>query len=115
MNLNPKKKRKLEHKKKARALEAKQDAEDEEVSLLEQDKQKKQQKIDSHINFTEIPKPDYSHTKPIVKKFWEGEPGEDSPSDELKELRKSIGVLASNIITMPSTHLTWIRMVCLRH
>ena len=39
MNLNPKKKRKLEHKKKAKALEAKQDAEDE-VPLLEQENKK---------------------------------------------------------------------------
>ncbi len=99
MNLNPKKKRKLEHKKKAKAREAKVDAEDE-VQEPDQESKKKQRRADFEVNFAEIPKPDYSYATPIIKKFWEGEPGEESPSDELKELRKSIGVLVKGTLSL---------------
>ncbi len=98
MNLNPKKKRKLEHKKKAKVREAKEDAKEDNEPAPQI--QKKQRKVDPEVNFAKIPKPDYSHAAPIAKQFWKGDPGEENPSDELKELRKSIGVLVKGTLSL---------------
>ena len=99
MNLNPKKKRKLEHKQKTKKREAKEDPEDDEVHM---DKDKKKQRKDPsvEVDFSKIPKPDYSYVGPIKKSFWEGESAQASPSDELKELRKSLGVLVKGTLSL---------------
>ena len=44
------------------------------------------------ITAESLPSPDFSGLQPFSKSFWTGPAGEESPSDELKELRKSIGV-----------------------
>lgn len=51
--------------------------------------------------------PDFSTFEPISKRFWVGEDGEAEPSEELKSLRKEIGVLVKgNIQCCPAPILS---------
>jgi len=38
-----------------------------------------------------LPRPDFSQLVPFKRDFWDGPPGEDTPSEELKDTRKKIG------------------------
>ena len=63
--------------------------------------------VDSTItrnnNITNIPTPDFSKVLPFVRSHWLGPPGEDPPGEELKSLRKSIGVkIRGNLSLCPS-------------
>lgn len=46
----------------------------------------------SSISVDRLPKADFSNLPRIAKNFWQGEPGEDPPSEALKQLRKSYGL-----------------------
>lgn len=76
----------------------KKDSSDEESGDEEagQSKKQKSRKAAEHtqssISVDKLPKADFSNLPRIVKNFWKGEPGEDPPSETLKQLRKSYGL-----------------------
>lgn len=52
----------------------------------------------SSISINRLPKVDFSNSLPFRRCFWNGAPGEDPLSDELKALRKSIGVNCKGLL-----------------
>jgi superfamily II DNA/RNA helicase len=65
------------------------------------------------INDEDLPEPDFSELQPFERCFWTGAAGQDPPSDDLKEIRKAIGVNVRGLLdqcpppvaTVPSDHL----------
>jgi superfamily II DNA/RNA helicase len=107
MNLNPKKRRKKEYQEKAKKLEAKREANDSDEDghfdkngnkKRRHDASKEETPARPQIDITNLPKVDYSMAKSFQKCFWEGEKGQSVPSEDLKELRKSIGVLVKGAL-----------------
>jgi hypothetical protein len=78
------------------------DSEDEDDGQSNKRKKQKSEKPSSKpLNF-DLPAPDWSSLPPFNRNIWSGTTGEENPSEELKLLRKSIGVnVKGNVASCP--------------
>lgn len=102
MGPNPKKKRKAEYRDKEKKKEQRRSRDDSDEEGRSRKSSKKGESA-ARIDISNLPRPDFAmvmKTEAIVKSFWKGEAGEASPSEELKERRKSIGVLVKGTLSL---------------
>jgi superfamily II DNA/RNA helicase len=78
------------------------DSEDEDDGQSNKRKKQKSERPSSKpLNF-DLPTPDWSSLQPFKRNIWSGPSGEENPSEELKLLRKSIGVnVKGNVASCP--------------
>eukprot|EP01031_Cornospumella_fuschlensis_P032923 gene32923-39818_t len=81
-------------KKRDRSKHKSKEESDDESEEEEKKKQHKKQKSEHKESFTnaKLLVPDWSKVKPFIKTLWKGPPGIADPSEELKLLRKELGV-----------------------
>lgn len=91
-----KKQRKQEHTKAKKHREREADSDNEDRISAK----KRKKSSENENTFKQIPVPKFDNLIPFRKVFWDGVPGEGSPSEELKQLRKSIGVVAKGNLSL---------------